>query len=248
MVLLGAHRRHHLHQEPIGIVAGDAEIGRRRFHGETHALPARIAHHFEALTARQMHDIEMCAGHLGEIERGLDRQRFGDRAGCANSQSASVPSFFLLQFLSRLVDQDAGLAMNAGDRVGPKRRDGAKAIQQHVIGDRFHDARHSRHVELERADAELLGVKRDFGNLLFGENLRVKHRIDVAQFIHCAAERRQMAKIGFLEAAQEYPDGGHAAEHCGARLGFGFFVVGRSLPIWVCGSKMPGSTFLPLAS
>ncbi len=124
-----------------------------------------------------------------------------------------------LELVARRVDQRAGLAVHARDRVGTERGDLAEALQQDLVGDRLHDAGHARHVELERADAELLGVARQLGDLLLGEDLRMKHRVDVAALIHGAAERRQMVVVGVFEAAQEDADGGDAAEHAGAGLG-----------------------------
>src|SRR5690242_10381568 len=59
MMILRAHRRHHLHEETIGIVTGNAEIGRSRFHRELQPLTSRIAYHLEPLTARQMHHVKM---------------------------------------------------------------------------------------------------------------------------------------------------------------------------------------------
>ena len=113
--------------------------------------------------------------HLGQIERGLDCQRLCIRRVCKLPVRQRT-LLLLLQLVAGLIDQRAGFAMNAGDRIRPQSCDGAKAVQEHVVRDRLHDARHSRHVELERADAEVLGVARDLGNLLFGEDLRVEHQ------------------------------------------------------------------------
>ena len=77
LVLGRAHRRHHLDQEAVRIVAVDPEIGRRGLDREAGAGAARGAHHFEPLTAREVHDIEMRAGELRQVDRGLDRQRLG---------------------------------------------------------------------------------------------------------------------------------------------------------------------------
>jgi hypothetical protein len=52
VMVLGAHRRYHLHQETIGVVTGNSEIRRGRLHGEAQALAACIAHHLQALAAR----------------------------------------------------------------------------------------------------------------------------------------------------------------------------------------------------
>ena len=99
-------------------------------------------------------------------------------------------------------------------------------MQQNVVGHRLHDARHARHIELERADAELLGVAWNFLDLLLGEDLRVEDGVDVAALVHRLAERGQVVEIGILQAAQENSDGGHAAENGGPGLGFGFAFVG----------------------
>ncbi len=116
--------------------------------------------------------------------------------------------------------------MHAGDGVGPERRDRPEAVQQDVVGDRLHDAGHAGHVELERADAELLGVAGNFLDLLLGEDLRMEDRIDVAALVHRLAERRQVIEIGIFEAAQKNPDRGHAAQDRGAGLGLRFALVG----------------------
>src|ERR1035437_10238761 len=55
--------------------------------------------------------------------------------------------------------------------------------------------------------------------LFFGEYLRMKNRIDIAQFVHRAAKRREMEHIRPLETAQEYPNGRYAADHGGACFG-----------------------------
>ena len=131
------------------------------------------------------------------------------------------------QFLAGGVDQRAGFAVNAGDRVGSERGDRPEAVQQHVVGHRLHDARHAGHVELERADAELLGVAGNFLDLLFGEDLRMEDRIDVAALVHRLAEGRQVVEIRIFEAAQKNSDRGHAAQDRGARLGLGLALVGQ---------------------
>ena len=211
-MLWRAHRRDHLHQEAVGIEAVDAEIRRRCLDGEMQAGAARGAHHLEALMAGEVDDVEMRAGDLREIERGLDGERLGDR-GCASSQSFSVPSGLrVLQLVARRIDQRAGFAVDAGDRIGPERGDSAEAVQQHVVTDRLHDAGHARHVELERADAELLGVARDFLDLLFREDLRMEDRVDVAALVHRLAEGGEVVEVGILQAAQENPDAGDAAQ------------------------------------
>ena len=84
----------------------------------------------------------------------------------------------------------------------------------------------ARHIEFERADAELLGVTRNFLDLLFGEDLWVKHGVDIAALVHCLAESGQVVEIGIFEAAQENSDAGHAAEDRRTRLGLGFAFVG----------------------
>ena len=176
LVLGRAHRRDHLHQEAVGIEAVDAEIRRRRLDGEMQAGAARGAHHLEALMAGEMDDVEMRAGDFREIERGLDGERLGDRGMRVFPVLQRALGLARFQLVARGIDQRAGFAVDAGDRIGPERGDGAEAVQQHVVGDRLHDAGHARHVELERADAELLGVARDFLDLLFRENLRMKDR------------------------------------------------------------------------
>ena len=79
LVLGRAHRRDHLDQEAVRIVAVDAEIGRGGFDREMVAGAARGAHHFEPLMAGEVHHVEVRTGELRQIDRGLDRQRLGDR-------------------------------------------------------------------------------------------------------------------------------------------------------------------------
>ena len=132
----------------------------------------------------------------------------------------------VLKLVAGGIDQRAGFAVHAGDGVGSERSNRAEAVQQNVVGDRLHDTGHARHVELERADAELLGVTGDFIDLLFREDLRMEDEVDVAALVHRLAEGGQMIEVRILQAAQENPDAGDAAEDRRAGLGLGFVFVG----------------------
>ncbi len=172
-----------------------------------------------------MHDVEMRAGDFGKIKSCLDREGLGV-SGMRELPIRQCAFLLLLELLARLIDQRARLAVNAGDRIGAEGRHRAEAVQQHVIGDRFHDPEHARHVELERTDAELLRIARDLADLLLGEDLRMEDGIDVAQLVHRPAERRQVQHVRLFQAAQEDADGGDAADHGSAGLGLGLLVVG----------------------
>src|SRR5436190_7663768 len=130
-----------------------------------------------------------------------------------------------LELVARPIDQGSGLAMNASDGIGPKGSDGAKAVQENIVRYRLHDAGYAGHIELERADAVLLGIAGNFLDLLLGKNLRVENRIDVAALVHCFAERRQVLEIRILQAAQKDSDRGDSTEDCGAGLGLSFAFV-----------------------
>ena len=148
-------------------------------------------------------------------------------AGCASSQSASVPCGFAeRKLLPRPVDQRAGFAVHAHHRVRPERGDFLETVEQDVIRDRLYDPRHARHVELERTDTELLGVTGNFLDLLLGEDLRMKDGVDVAALVHRLLERRKVIEIRILEAAQENSDRRDTAEDRGARFGLRFAFVG----------------------
>ena len=126
----------------------------------------------------------MRSGDFGKIERGLDRKRFRNRRMRIFPVGQRPLRLAHLELVARAIDQRAGFAMNAGDRVRTERSDRAKAVQENVIGHRFDDARHPRHVELEGADAVLFGIAGNFLDLLLGENLRMKDRVDIAAFVH----------------------------------------------------------------
>ena len=129
------------------------------------------------------------------------------------------------EVLARAVDERAGLAMHAHDRVRSERRHRLEALEQDVVSHRFDDARHPGHVELERPDAEFLGVAGDFLDLLLGEDLRMEDGVDVAALVHRLLEPRQMVVVGVLQAAQKNPDRRDTAEKRGPRFGFGFAFV-----------------------
>ena len=103
------------------------------------------------------------------------------------------------QFVARFVDQRTGLAMHAGNRVRAQRRDLPEAFEQEIVGHGRDDARHSRHVELERADAELVRQARQLGELSAGEDLRMKHGVDIAALVHGPPQRRHVLEIGAVE-------------------------------------------------
>ena len=166
----------------------------------------------------------MRSGDFRQIERGLDGERLGNRRVRIFPVLQRAFGLAGLQLVASGIDQRAGFAVNAGDRVGPERRNRAEAVQQNVVGHRFHDAWHARHVELERADAELLGVAGNFLDLFFREDLRMENRVHIAALIHRLPESGQVIEIGILQTAQENPDTGDAAkDRCaGLRLGFAF--------------------------
>src|SRR3954451_10304095 len=56
-VLAAAHRRHHLGEKAVRIVAGNAEIRARRFYSELRSLAPRRLHDLQPLFAGKMHDI-----------------------------------------------------------------------------------------------------------------------------------------------------------------------------------------------
>src|SRR5262249_24093117 len=202
----------------------------------------RGTHDFQALVAGQMHNIEMRTGDFREIERGLDRQRLGD--GRVRVLPILQCTFGLanLQFIARGIDQRASFAVNTGNRVGPERRNLAKAAQQNVVGHRLHDARYARHVELERADTELLGIPRNFLDLLLGENLGMEHGVDIAALVHCLAESGEVIEVRIFQTAQENSDASHPTENRRARFGFGFAFVRlfvADVDVWVKNSWQP---------
>ena len=163
----------------IRIVAGNAEIGRRGFDREPQALPPRVAHHFQALLAGKMHHIKVCAGNFRQIKRSLNRKCLGIGRMC-ELPIGERSVLLLLQFLARLVDQGAGFAMDTRDSIRAERSNHTETRQQHVVGYRFHNPRHARHIEFERSDAVFGRISRNFADLLVGENLRVENRVDVA--------------------------------------------------------------------
>jgi hypothetical protein len=69
----------------------------------------------------------------------------------------------------------------------------------------------------------LARIVQHFGDLLFGEDLQVEDRVDVARLVHGPAERRQMQEVGVFQAAHHDPDGGDAAEN--RRAGFALRLV-----------------------
>jgi hypothetical protein len=155
------------------------------------------------------------------------------------------------KFLTGPVDQRAGFAVHAHDRIRSERCDLAEALQQHIVGHRLHDPGHSGHVELERPDPELLGIAGYLLDLLLGEDLRVKHRIDIAALVHRFSERRQVVEIRVLQAAQENSDRRHAAENRGARFGLGFafirsFVADMGMGVENAGQHRPASGVVSL--
>ena len=143
----------------------------------------------------------MRAGAVREIGRGLDRQRLGDRPdGLSPSRRACPRAWCGCSSSRAAVDQRAGLAVHAGDRIRPERGDLPKSFEQEIVGHRRHDAGHARHVELERADAEL--ARRRPGSSASccrREDLRMEHRVDIAALVHGAAERRHVVEIGVVE-------------------------------------------------
>src|SRR5262245_27375849 len=190
LMLRCTHRRNHFGQKAIGIAAVDPKVRGRRLDSEMHAGPARSANHFQPLMAGQMDDIEMRASNFGEIEGGLDSERFRN---CGSSilpigQGSLRPA--RLEFVTRPVDQRAGLAMNTRDGIRTERGYRAKAMQQNIIGHRFNDAWYAGHVELKGANAELLGIAGDFVDLRLGEYLRMENRIDIAALVHRFTKRR----------------------------------------------------------
>src|SRR4051794_37756573 len=57
-VLTAAHRRHHLGEKAVRIVAGNAEIGAGGLDRELRTFAPRRLYHFKSLFAGKMHDIE----------------------------------------------------------------------------------------------------------------------------------------------------------------------------------------------
>ena len=128
VMVLGADRRHHLHEKAVGIVARDAEIGRRGLDREAQSLSPGIAHHFESLAARKVHHVEMCAGDLRQVERGLDCKRLGIRR-MRKLPVGQGAFLLLLQLVTRTIDQGAGFTMNASDRISAECCHSAKAVK-----------------------------------------------------------------------------------------------------------------------
>src|SRR5271166_4703840 len=221
-----AHRRDHLGQKTVWVTTVDAEIRRRCFYGETHACAASGANDLKPVPAGQMDDIKVRSRNLREIKRGLNREGFcycGMRLLPIGEVALGLAQ---LELVTCPVDQSAGLAMNARNRILPQRCDRAKAVQENVIAHRFHDTGDAGHVELEGANAELLRIAGNFFDLLLGEDLWVENRIDVAAIVHRVAECRQVLKIRVFQATKENSDRSDTAQNGRASLGLGFALEG----------------------
>src|SRR3981081_2619253 len=162
------------------VIARNSEIRARRLDGEAKARSPASANRLESVSARQMNDVEMRSGAACKISRGLNGQSFRDRGMRLFPIGERALRGRETQVVARFFPQCAGLAMHAGDRIRTQRRDLPETLQQEIVAHGRDDARYSRHVELVGADTMLLGQARQLGELLPGENLRMKDRIDVA--------------------------------------------------------------------
>ena len=145
-------------------------------------------------------------------------------AGCAASQSASVPEGLLRLRSSRARNQRSVLAMHAGYDISTELSDLSESFQQDIVRYGVHDARKTAHIELERADTVLLRVIRHFRDLLVGEYLRMEDRIRKARSSMARRKRetraiRPVAEHGCLDLRRTL-----RRHRCKPRIRLGRFV------------------------